>query len=359
MKTGILVLNFGEPAHPTLEEVVPFLERIFFTNASLENQRTPEERRKRSRELAENRAPRLIEEYVKIGGSPMSAQSDAQAHALSEELARRGHGEVRVYSAFQFTDPLIAESVATARADGVIRLIGLPIYPLCGPSTTVAALNDVQQAAQEIGWDVEFFGVSGWHRHPRYLALRAEGIRRYAASQGVDLHDPETRLVFSAHGTPIRYLEEGSRYIQYVGDFCREMAERLGVSDFTLGYQNHSNRRIEWTKPDIDVAVRELNGSARRIVVDPVSFMHEQSETLAELDIELREVAEAAGLAFHRVPVPHDHPDFSGVLADLVEGWLDASSPGAFSPGPASSNELVPIRICRCRPSGDTFCLNG
>jgi len=349
MKTGILVLNFGEPANPTPEEVIPFLERIFMTNATLETQRTPEERRQRSRELAENRAPGLIEEYEAIGGSPMSAQSDAQASALAGELQLRGFENVQVYSAFQFTEPLIADTVAAARADGVTRIVGLPIYPLCGPSTTVAALNEVQKAIDALDWQVEFFGVSGWHRHPAYLALRAAGIRDLAASCGVELNDPETRLVFSAHGTPIRYLEEGSRYVRYVEDFCREMAERLGVTDYTLGYQNHTNRRIEWTKPDIDAAVRELAGSARRVVVDPVSFMHEQSETLAELDIELREVAEEAGLAFHRVPVPHDHPEFARVLADLVEGWLDVPAKG----------EKVALRPCRCRPSPNTFCLNG
>jgi ferrochelatase len=183
MKTGILVLNFGEPAHPTLEEVVPFLERIFSTNASLENQRTPEERRQRSHQLVEERAPGLVREYERIGGSPMSTQADAQARALGVELGRRRHEEVRVYSAFQFTNPQIAETVAEARADGVKRLIGLPIYPLCGPSTTVAARNDVQSAIQEFEWDVEFFGVTGWHRHPSYLALRAEGIRTFAAAQ--------------------------------------------------------------------------------------------------------------------------------------------------------------------------------
>lgn len=356
MKTGILVLNFGEPAHPTLEEVVPFLERIFFTNASLEAYRTPEERRERSRELAENRAPGLIHEYERIGGSPMSAQSDAQADALAGELERRGDHSIRVYSAFQFTTPLIADTVRAAKSDGVTRLIGLPIYPLCGPSTTVAALNDVQRAIRELDWEVEFSGVSGWHRHPAYLGLRAEGVRSFAAGQGVDLSDPETRLVFSAHGTPLRYLEEGSRYVEYVENFCREIAGQLGVEDYTLGYQNHSNRRIEWTKPDIDQAVRELSGKVRRIVVDPVSFMHEQSETLAELDIELREVAEESGLEFFRVPVPHDHPLFAGVLADLVSAVLDRDG---WSELVATEFAPPSLRPCRCRPTDDTFCLNG
>ncbi|TVR66522.1 MAG: hypothetical protein EA422_01990, partial [Gemmatimonadales bacterium] len=84
------------------------------------------------------------------------------------------------------------------------------------------------------------------------------------------------------------------------------------------------------------------------VVVDPVSFMHEQSETLAELDHELREEAEERGLGFHRVPVPHEDPRFARVLADLMEPFLtgEPSSVG-FRYGP-----------CRCRPEANTLCLN-
>jgi protoporphyrin/coproporphyrin ferrochelatase len=346
MKPGILVLNFGEPAEPSMEEVVPFLERIFLSNASLEDLEDPEAARRRSHELATRRAPGLIEEYEEIGGSPMNEQAAAQAAALEAELVRRGHAP-KVYSAFQFTNPLVAEAVAQARRDGVTHLVGVPIYPLCGPSTTVAALNDVQRAVDDLGWDVDFRAVSGWHPHPLYLELRADSIREAARQAGVSFEDPDTRLVFSAHGTPMKYVREGSRYVEYVEGFCREVAARLGVDSYELGYQNHTNRGIEWTQPDIDEVIRTVK--AKTVVVDPVSFMHEQSETLAELDIELREEAEEVGLAFHRVPVPHGDPRFAQLLADLVEPLVEGLPP--------TGGPLVFGR-CRCRPADNTFCLN-
>ena len=71
MKIGVLMLNFGEPENPTLEEVIRFLERIFARNASLESEKGSD----RARKLAEARAPGLIEEYQRIGGSPLNRQA--------------------------------------------------------------------------------------------------------------------------------------------------------------------------------------------------------------------------------------------------------------------------------------------
>ena len=333
METGGVLLNFGEPEHPTAEEVVPFLERIFSVNATLEGNPSPEEIAARSRELAERRAPGLVEEYRRIGGSPLNAQARQQADALRAELGRRGHA-VRTYVGMQFTEPGIPAAVAGARADGVERLIALPVYPLCGASTTVAALAALADAIERMGWAVDVREISGWHVHPGYTALRAEGIRATAEAAGLDLDDRHVRLVFSAHGTPMKYIREGNRYDVYVHDCCRRVAGAAGVHDYEIGYQNHTNRPVEWTQPDIAKVIDELD--ARVAVVVAISFMHEQSETLAELDVELREEAEARGLAFHRVPVPHDDPAFAAVLADLVEerlGGRDGDLPE-----------------CRCRP---------
>ncbi|MEX2527480.1 MAG: ferrochelatase [Gemmatimonadota bacterium] len=344
MKSGVLVLNFGEPEHPVEEEVVPFLERIFYKNARLEHRPTEEERRARSRELALERAPGLMEEYRAIGGSPLNRQARDQATALESELAHRGH-QVQVYSALQFTRPLIGEVVAAMRADGVERVIALPVYPLCGHSTTVAALDEVEREMNALGWNAELIPISGWHRHPLYGALRADGVRALAQAQGMDLNSGDDRLLFSAHGTPLKYLEEGSGYNDYVLDSCATVARLLEVEDYLLGYQNHGNRAIPWTQPDVEAVVTSIQ--ARRVLVVPISFMHEQSETLAELDHELREKAEEVGLEFHRAPVPHDDPRFSRILGDLVEPFLDGDTAGDLEWG-----------VCRCRPRGGTRCLN-
>lgn len=344
MRTGVLLLNFGEPAEATPAAVIPFLERIFLTNASLEGETSPEAVRARCRQMAERRAPGLIAEYQAIGGSPLNAQSAAQAGALAEELARRGQ-PVDVFVANQFATPLIEEVLEQARAAGIERLVALPVYPVCGPSTNVAALAQVRAALEAMEWTLPVLEVSGWHRHPQYIRLRADGIRRTAAEAGLDLADPSVRVVFSAHGTPLKYLEEGSRYADYTEENCAAVARAARVEDYDLGYQNHGNRPIEWTQPSTDTVVEET--TAPSLLVVPISFMHEQSETLAELDIELAQHVREHGRAFHRVPVPHDDSRFAPILADLVQSAL------ARGAGP------IPLRPCRCRPTHETYCTNG
>ena len=360
VSTGIVVLNFGEPEHPVIEEVAPFLERIFSLNAGLEGTATPESARARARQLAQQRAPALIDEYRMIGGSPMNQQSREQGEALQRALAERGH-EVRVYCAFQFTAPLPDEIVEQAKTDGVASLVALPVYPLCGPSTTIAAFAALRDALERTGWDVPVQEISGWHPHPEYVRLRANGIVEAASRAGVSLADPRVALVFSAHGTPVKYLQEGSRYDRYVQENCAAVAAAADCPQYVVGYQNHTNRPLEWTQPDIESVIGSID--ADHVVVVPISFMHEQSETLAELDHELREEAEARGLAFHRVPVPHDDPAFASILADLCEPFLDAPSGGGTRAnavaGRAIPNTPLAYRACLCRGLPGTVCLNG
>lgn len=344
-RVGVLVLNFGEPDDPSPGDVVAFLERIFYMNADLESVANDEARRLRSRQLAERRAPGLIKEYAKIGPSPMNEQAHQQAHGLSQELGRRGY-DAMVYSAFQFTPPLIKDVVERAQTAGINHLVALPIFPLCGPSTNIAALNMVQAALNDLRWNVELQGITGWHRHPLYLQLRADAIRKLSDRNGLDLSDGETRVIFSAHGTPKKYVDQGSRYIEYVEEFCEDIAQLLSLSEYEIGYQNHSNRGIEWTLPNVEDVIRSVR--ARRVIVDPVSFMHEQSETLAELDHGLWEEAKKVGLEFHRVPVPHDDPRFPQILADLVESQLTGGQREA----------QIRFGRCRCSPQPNTFCLN-
>ncbi|NIP57096.1 MAG: ferrochelatase, partial [Gemmatimonadetes bacterium] len=117
-------------------------------------------------------------------------------------------------------------------------------------------------------------------------------------------------------------------------------------AEYEIGYQNHRNRPIEWTEPDVDKVVADLD--ADRVVVMAASFMHEQSETLAELDDELREVAEERGVAFHRVPIPYDSDRFIRALADLTEPLL--TEVPAF--------DDLQLKRCLCRKTPYTFCLN-
>lgn len=329
MRTGIILLNFGEPEEITLEAVTAYLERIFQANASLEQHGSAEAARERSRQLAAARAPGLIEEYREIGGSPLNRQAREQAEILLAELTRRGH-EVRTYVGHQYAEPLIAEAVEEARADGVEHLIGLPVYPLCGPTTTVLALEMLRREVQRIGWDVPLDEIGGWHQHPNFTSIWADSILDTLRLAETDLADPDTALVFSVHGTPLRYIEQGSRYVADAEEACATIAAILGAKSYRIGYQNHTNRPLAWTQPDVDEVVRGLE--AKRVIVVPIAFMREQSETLAELDIELREVAEEAGLDFYRVPIPYRDARLVALLADLVEPLITARLASSSQP---------------------------
>lgn len=343
MKVGLLVINFGEPAEPTLDGVRHYLERIFLQNMSLEQHRG-DAALERVRQLAAARAPGLVEDYGAIGGSPLNTQAVAQAEALEGVLRDRGW-DVRAYPGFQFTEPFVDEAVERARADGVELLVALPAYPLCGHSTTVAALAQVRAALSTLAWDPELVSVSGWHDEPGYLAIRVEHLRRWVQERGLDLRDPDTILYFSVHGTPVKYLGEGSRYDRYVEEHCRKIARALGPVRYAVGFQNHANRGVAWTQPDNEDRIAEL--AETRLVVDAVSFLHEQSETLAELDRDLRAFVESLGKEMHRVPVPHDEPRLPVLMADLVARAV-ASHRG-------EETNLAP---CRCDPVAGTWCTN-
>lgn len=344
-RDAVLLINFGEPESPEPEGVIDFLERIFLANASLESPADRIQAARRSRELAERRAPALVQDYRRIGGSPLGRQAREQADGLAAALERRGR-PVPIELGMQFTEPSIPRALEALADRGVERVLAFPVYPLCGPSTTVQALTDVADALHRMDWSPEVSEITGWHRHPDYVRIRAAAIRAAAAEVDLDPASPDVELVFSAHGTPLRYVEAGSPYVDYVEDWCGLLAGALGVDGYTLGYQNHANRGIEWTAPDIDRAVEALEGRTA-VIVEAVSFVHEQSETLIELDVELREVAEGRGLSFCRVPIPHATPEFCEVLADLVE----LAAGGRVEGTPE-------LRSCRCRP-GAGVCFNG
>lgn len=343
MDTVILAIGFGEPSTPDRDVVERYLERIFYDNMAIEGDMPEPAARERAATLASRRAPGLIEEYEEIGGSPLMEHLEAHTERLDDELADRGFS-VSARIATQYFDPSIEEAIEDIRDDDPELLVALPMYPLCGPSTTVAALRSVEEALSSWPDGPRLAPIGGWHRHPRYNRLRADNVRSFVDDAGVDLNDPDTELVFSAHGTPISYLEAGSRYDTYVEEYCQTQAKLLEVDEYTLGFQNHESRGVDWTEPDIEAAVQAVDAS--RIVVEPISFIHEQSETLSELDDELAEEAHDCGLEFHRVPVPHDDPELAGVLADLVEPAIADFDDSYYG-----------LRPCQCADTPGTRCL--
>jgi ferrochelatase len=252
------------------------------------------------------RADRVARYYKAIGGSPLKAQTRAQAEALRSEL---GEGfEVRY--AFRYCAPGAAEVVSELASKGVRRLVAIPLYPQYSRSTWGSGMRELMQAARSP--KMEVVPIRSFADAPGFV----EALARHMVAM-LQEGDP---VLFCAHGLPMKIVRSGDPYLSEVEKSVAALASRLPPGhSHTLAFQSKVGR-MEWTRPDLgDELVRLGRSGAKSVVVVPVSFVSENLETLYELDIEHAALANAAGLSrYRRVPVPGCQPAFIGELASLV-----------------------------------------
>ncbi|HSQ19898.1 MAG TPA: ferrochelatase, partial [Blastocatellia bacterium] len=165
--------------------------------------------------------------------------------------------------------------------------------------------------------------VEKWHDDPKYLAAMSNMISD-ELSDFPDQDPSRTHIVFSAHSVPVRYIDEGDPYLDQTQQTVRAVMERLGSSrPHSLSFQSKVGP-VKWLRPSTDEMIRTLarKGESQLLLV-PVSFVSEHIETLYELDILYRKVADEVGIAhYRRVPALNCRADFIDALADLVERCL-------------------------------------
>ncbi len=277
--------------------------------------------------------------------SPVVSQCKRQARMLEGELRRRRH-DVTAFLGPIGSKAKVAECVRAARAANVERIGVVPLFPICEQTTTMMALDAVEQALADLEWQPPCREVTDWHRHPDYYRIRADGIREHAFAENVELHAPDTALLFAAGGAAKKHLRKGPKYVAYVEEVCRGIARELGRSDYTIGYRRPAKAEGSWTEPEIDQVLEKV--SASRLLVVPVTEMQEQVATLKALDKSFRKAVEKRGLTYHREPIPFESPRFANMLADVVEDLL--------RPEPIMGD--LNLRRCLCRGTTRAFCLN-
>jgi ferrochelatase len=169
---------------------------------------------------------------------------------------------------------------------------------------------------------IEYTLIPSWYNNPGYLRAMADLI-----AQELDQSDEpnQVHIFFSAHGVPQSYVDEAGDPYQKEIEECTRMIMRTldRPNDYTLAYQSRVGP-VEWLKPYTEEALQELGQQGvKRILVVPISFVSEHIETLQEIDIEYREVAEEAGIThFQRVPALNSHPVFINSLSEMVVNSL-------------------------------------
>jgi protoporphyrin/coproporphyrin ferrochelatase len=313
VKIAVVLFNLGGPN--SLEAVEPFLRNLFADPAILSLPGVL--RRPLARVIARRRAPVAREIYAKIGGrSPILEETEAQARALETALQGRGH-EVRAFVAMRAWKPFAAEAVQAVKAWAPERVVLAPLYPQFSTTTTRSSLADWNFAAAASLAGVPQARLCCYPVQDGFIAAEADLIRASLAraKPGMDY-----RLLLSAHGLPERTIAKGDPYRWQVEKTAQAIVDRLGIEglDWITCYQSRVGP-LRWIGPATDAEIARAGAEGKGIIIAPIAFVSEHSETLVELDLDYAGLAREAGVPdYLRVSTVRTHRDFIAGLADLI-----------------------------------------
>ena len=229
------------------------------------------------------------------------------------------------------------------RDDGVERAVGIVMAPHWSGMSVESYIGRVQKAVADAGDTPMFTFVRSYSSHPALVGFLSAGV-----SEALATLDAETRsgvaVIFSAHSLPVRTLDDGSQRCKSCDcvDSCRYrdglqetadlVAERLGLKNYGIAWQSAGRTTDPWWGPSVEDVIPRLMESGRTaIVVCSAGFVADHLETLYDLDIEAKWIAEAAGMTFARTRMPNADPRFLDVLAIVIREHLasEATEVGA------------------------------
>lgn len=317
---AVLLLNMGGPE--SLEEVGPFLRTLFEDPLVQPLPGGRFTRRILGRSLASLRCRRIRAAYARIGGgSPLRRLTVAQAALLRAELERRGYPGIRVEPILRYTEPRAEHVLARLAAFGEMRALALPLYPQECSVTTGSSLAEIESVRPRVAAHLSIDVVRSYHRQEGYVTAVAERITETLGQLGAQERD-DAVLLFSAHGVPVRLVQQGDPYVDQIGETVEAVMESVGREQpYRLSFQTRA-APVRRVGPTMEDTIGELSG-ARAVVVVPISFVSDHIETLYEIDCVYAEQAKRCGIGrFLRIGSLHDSPRFCATLADLVEDWL-------------------------------------
>ena len=316
-RRGIALLQFGGPDSPAA--IRPFLRDLFDDREILPY---PVFLRKPlAWTIAKFRAPRVAENYAKMGGaSPIGMWTEKQADAL-----RRALPDVHVEVAMRSWRPPTADAVAKLLAAGCDEILALPLYPQYSFTTTRSSMTVLldELRSQGNGRGVTLRTIRSWPTHAGYVAATCEIARRELAKFATPPH-----VIFNAHGLPVRIVEKGDPYPTEIRATVEACAAALGLprERWTLSFQSRVGY-LEWLRPYTEEEIPRLaHSGVREMLVIPMSFVCDHFETLYEMRILQAEIAKAAGVTRYVVaPALNDEPAFLAALVDLAREGFDSA----------------------------------
>ena len=313
-KLAIVLFNLGGPDRP--EAIRPFLLNLFSDPAIL---RVPFFVRPfLARIIARARVAPATANYALLGGqSPLLGLTQQQATALQTALPEV---DARCFIAMRYWHPFSLEAARAVKAWAPDEIMLLPLYPQYSTTTTGSSLLAWRQAAARAGLAAQTTTLCCYPVDQAFAAATAALVS--AAYEGaratLDSAVP-LRVLFSAHGLPEIIIKGGDPYQWQVEQTVAAVLAAWGATvDYTICYQSRATPQ-KWIEPSTDGEVERAARDKTAVLVVPIAFVSEHTETLVELDVEYRELADKMGVpGYFRVPTQNADAGFIASLAGLV-----------------------------------------
>jgi ferrochelatase len=324
-KLGILLVNLGSPEAPTPSAVRKYLSQF------LSDPRVIEANRfiwwfALHGVILRIRPPKAAKSYQKVwteDGSPLVHISRLQARAIQIKLEDRFRGTVIADLAMTYGKPSIKSGLESLRKAGAHRLLILPLYPQYSATTTAAVFDQVTNVLQGWRWLPDLRMINQYHDHPKYIEALANSIKQQWRDQ------PRGELLlFSFHGIPQRYIDNGDPYFCHCQKTARLVAKKLALNEneWKVVFQSRFGRE-PWLEPYCSITLQELPASGvKNVDVICPGFAADCLETLEEIQMENKGLfIEAGGKVFNYIPCLNDSSDHIDALCEILTahmfGW--------------------------------------
>ncbi|MGD9970302.1 MAG: ferrochelatase [Sulfuricurvum sp.] len=312
MKEAILLLNMGGPNN--LGEVELFLKNMF-NDPYILTMKSSLLRRFIATMITFTRTEKSQDIYRQIGGkSPLVDHTKRLVDKLQSAVGE----EIMVDFIMRYTPPMATEVCSRLQNAGVDKVYLIPLYPQYSTTTTQSSLDDFYSVAYRLGWNVVATEVKHFFEMTTYNLCLIKRINE--ALQGED--PAQYDIVFSAHGLPQKIVDAGDPYELHVTthvNIMRKLLAQHGLH-FRNIHQAYQSKvgPMKWLEPSLEESLRAIEG--QNVLIVPIAFTIDNSETDFELSIEYAEVAEEIGFESYRVArCPNDHPLFVQSLQELFE----------------------------------------
>lgn len=318
-KIAVVLFNLGGP--DSIQAVRPFLFNLFSDKAII---RIPGIFRYiLAWFIASKREPVAADIYRHIGGkSPILPLTKNQASALEFALNTDQDTVYKTFIAMRYWHPMTKETVSQVKAFSPDEIFLLPLYPQFSTTTTGSSVRAWEKEAQKHGLKVTTRVVGCYPTEFHFIDAHAALIADYL-EKATEFGKP--RLVFSAHGLPEKIVKQGDPYAWQVERTAEAIVAKLGrdTLDWRVSYQSRVGP-VKWLEPSTEHEIQQAGIDKVPLVIVPVAFVSEHSETLVELDIEYKKLADAKGVpGYFRVPALGDSPLYIQSLASMCKVMLE------------------------------------